>query len=264
MKRLPLTILFPVLLLAGASCSVKEDRDVCPAQLVVCLDRVPTPLRDSPLRLEIRSEDRAVHWRSDVLPADGPVCLRVPRGNVRIDAVWDSESLPSAKSVFQTSGTEADSLFAYASNISCFSESVSDTVYLHKQWCNLTLKLLHPEIWEGYHMEICGRWNGLDLETMTPIPGQMRIQPKRVSMDTYQARILRQGDDGLNMQIFDGDKGPDPVASIPLGEMMRMNGYDWTDEDLPDVTLTIDPTQATIEVDIAPWDESTPFGEITI
>ena len=243
MKRLLLLSFLPVLL--GVSCSVKEDRSECPALLHVSLERIPSVLRDVPLRLEVDAADGKFRWQADVLAEDGPVCLHVPRGPLRIDAVWESGSPSGVKAVLPPSGSEADSLFAYRALLDCRGESLADTVYLHKQWCRLTLRLLHAQMWENYQFEIIGNWNGFRLDTLEPLAGPLRIQPRKVWEDCYEARILR-------------------LASYPLGRMMREAGFSWTEEDLRDVILTLDPTRAVLEVEIAPWDESHPIGEITI
>lgn len=261
MKRLLLLTLLPFL--AGVSCSVKEDRSECPALLIVSLDRIPSALRDVPIRLEVAAGE-TLRWQADVMAGDGSVTLHVPRGPIRIDAVWEAGSPSGVKAILPPSGSEADSLFAYRAFLECRSESVADTVFLHKQWCRLSLRLLNAQMWENYHFEITGNWNGLRLDPLEPIPGPLRIQPRRVWEDRYEARILRQGDDSLQLEVFGSDSGPKAVASYPLGRMMREAGFSWQDEDLKDVNLTLDPTRAVLEVEIAPWDESRPIGDITI
>ena len=260
MQRLLLLLLSLAALL---SCSVKEDRSACPCLLVVSLDRIPGILREEALQLEVLSGDGRICWQDPLRADQGPLRVQVPRGHVRIGAAWDALGT-RAKAVLTPSGSEADSLFAYSAVVPCQAETVTDTVWLHKQWCTLHIQLLSPDAWVLYRMEIQGRWNGLALDDLSPIPGELTVEPRLLRPGLYEGRIPRQGDDGLRLKIFDPDRGPEAVCDYPLGELMRRSGYDWTEPDLRDLTVTLDPTQAEITVEIAPWDTGNPFGDITI
>jgi len=262
--------ILPVLtLLASAGCTVMENRKPCPSYLTVNLSLLPEKMvhQNSGLWLEVVSDDNGIVVQETVSPADYPApdwyIATVPKGYTMVSALvgrkhWRAD--PTGRTVSLADGYEADSLYAHAARADCTGESARDTVLLHKQWCTVSVILKNAEKWKDYSFRIISDWSGIDLSDLTPVAGRFICSPRRTGDDSFEVRIPRQGDNGVELNMYDSDG--ELLYSYPLGAIMYGAGYDWFRKDLDDVKVTIDVAQSIQQVEIRPWDSGEDFGNI--
>jgi hypothetical protein len=85
-----------------------------------------------------------------------------------------------------------------------------------------------------------------------PMPGRFNCSPEMVGKSSYIVNLPRQRDASLILEVNDGSQ---VVKTFALGEYVKACGYDWTEEDLKDVTVDIDYARTQIRIAVQGWDE---------
>ena len=123
-------------LLLVPSCSVKENRTVCPCNLTLELTGLPV----RPVVLNVVGEGFSL---TEVVHADTVLVLPVPKGEVAVSAVGGALAEGDG-SVRIPEGEEAPPLYLFHSDVSTDAEQVFLPVMLHKQFCTLELTFKGP------------------------------------------------------------------------------------------------------------------------
>ena len=255
-RRLSYTAALALLLILS-SCSVKEDRNICPCWMQIDLSSCSryTDLVSLKGWTE-RKSVFGVHVPEEEFPLAHEE--EVPRGLVHYCAHTDpGESSISGMKVLLREGEQAPRLYAYRADVPAYGETVTDRVSLHKQYAAVAVKIENAD--DGFGVTVRGVWAGLDLETLAPVRAPFLYVPERTEDGVLFFRVLRQGDDSLVMDIK-GSGG----HTIPydLGGMIRSTGYDWTATDLDDILLGVDYATGEVSVSVVPWEDGLVYDEV--
>jgi len=183
----------------------------------------------------------------------GYVEALVPKGPAKILAVAGAP----IDSLQINYGEECPHLYLYTATVEVSSEECSDTVRLHKSYCNIRLNLTG----EGakaleLSFALSGKVNGYNED------GSVSMGPFLVS-DHFSLKgngsvsVPRQTDDSLILQMTDGNSC---LRTFPLGEYLMSSAYDWTAEDLEDVDVTIDYANSALTLESGLWIDSRHFN----
>lgn len=235
-----LRILLPLLLMS--SCSVKENRAVCPCGLTLELAGLPV----RPVVLSVVGEGYS--W-TEVVHADTALVLPVPKGEVAVSAVGGALAEGDG-SVRIPEGEEAPPLYLYHADVSTEAEQVVLPVVLHKQFCTLELFFKGP-LGYGPPFEVAveGFYGGWAPDG-SPAPGSFSRSLLPGSDGRAVLRLPRQGDDSLLMHIVFSDQA---VRTFALGTYIAAAGYDWTAPNLEDLTLTVDISLTSVTISSDLW-----------
>ena len=85
-----------------------------------------------------------------------------------------------------------------------------------------------------------------------PMPGRFNCSPEMVGKSSYIVNLPRQRDASLMLEVNDGTQ---VLKTFALGEYVKACGYDWTEEELKDVTVGIDYARTQIRIAVQGWDE---------
>lgn len=250
----------PIILFAASllSCTVKEDRDVCPCWLDIDLSGCGR-FTDM-VSLKGWSSGNGV-LGENVYRADYEQLYEaeVPRGQISYCASSELKtSLQSGMSVIIPEGEQSDRLYAYRADVITLGETAFDKVRLHKQFAAVTMKFEDES--SDYHIVIRSGWNGMDLTTLKPTKGAFTFTPEPNKERIWYFRLPRQGDASIQMDVTTVKTGR--TETFDLGGLIARTGYDWTAEDLDDIYIGIDYATADIKVTILPWKEGTSYNEI--
>ena len=246
-----------MLLLILFSCSVKEDRDVCPCWMQI--DLTSCSRYTDLVSLKGWTEREPV-FGVRVPEEEFPLAHEeeVPRGMVHYCAHTDpGASSISGMKVLVREGEQAPRLYAYRADVPAYGETASDRVSLHKQYAAVAVKMENAA--DGLEVTVRGMWNGLDLVTLSPVGGAFSFAPERTEDGLWYFRLMRQGDDSLVMDITGGDGRTVPYD---LGGAIRAAGYDWGAEDLDDIFLGVDYVTGEVSVSVVPWEEGLVYDEV--
>jgi len=237
-------------------CSIKEDRQECPCQLTIILDKVPERIMNKTdgLWMNISTEGKGMAMDRPLTGSDysEPEWFETDVQKGLVSVICSSN-----KALEVPYGSECDSIFAYSDKVRCYEDIARDTVLLKKQWCTATIVLEEAEASQSYFFEVTGKWTGMSGSGLEPIPGAFYAIPRRLSADTFQIRLPRQGDDTLDMTM-------NGLYKYALGKLLAGAGYDWSAPNLDDITIIINYARAEIQVTISPWEDGADLGDLEI
>ena len=225
-----------LLSILALSCNVKEDRRACPCLLSVHLH--------GPGPMEYRIEDTSGSvLAAGSVPGDTVILCDVPRNRVRVLAV---SGAPLGDGVEIPYGSESPPLYLYHGWVLTDGEALRAEVNLHKHYCRLHLELDGPP-GEGEPVEVRvrGQVNGIGLDGR-PASGGFSCPVSEGS-----CLLPRQGpSDLLLLDIVMQDR---VVRTFSLGTYIREAGFDWTEKDLGDITITLSLSVTQITFRIQDW-----------
>lgn len=272
-RVVPVLLAVLQLLITCPSCSVKENRDACPCRLELefsgedalrCRDGIILTLlgvsgaaegyalRDTVV--DETAEDKVV-WSSDV-----------PKGKMIIASVWPDDirlesDIHTGKMVRIPAGKDCPMLWSCSKEMSLEKENVRQSMTLAKNYCHLVLRV---EDTSGepfpFRMEVRGNVCGYNLDG-TLQSGKFVAEVKNAadvdalpgsgSVEGY-INLPRQNDNSLCLDIISED---DKVRTFALGNYIEDSGYDWSSENLKDITMTIDYARTSIGFHIGAWEK---------
>ena len=240
--RIP-ALLCILTLVSHPGCTVKENRDLCPALLVL----ESRPLETAAL-LHLGTATGA---RTDTLPSGlTEYQAFVDRGPVSV-LVRAPADLPFAAGpeLRIPEGEECPEIRLFAREYDIRGEMRRDSVRLYKSYCLLDLQVVSRDGTVPYSFAAVGGWCGFDAAGQV-LAGTFRHRVRPDAEGHGCLRIPRQGDDSLRLELTAEDG---IVRSFSLGEYLRESGYDWTAEDLADAGILIDYAQTSITFVIGSW-----------
>ena len=230
------------------SCSLKENRDICPCWMEVEIFGQVGHDDALILRLRGNSDEDAADYAfnmTEVVRADaGDLEYEVPRGTVGVSAV-------NLARLHIPSGEQMDSLYGFFQMYQTQCESVLCEVQLHKEFCTVSFTLGDDGYVSPYKLEVLGNVTGVSACDLMPMCGDFRFAP--VPKDgVYRVRVPRQVDNSLELVMLDNSE---IVDRLPLGEYIARSGYDWSTEDLADVSVTLDLERQQVMITVSDWDD---------
>lgn len=206
------------------SCSVKENRTLCPCTLSVELRDIP-----GTVSVQVVAGD---HRATYTARQDTVMVILAPKGKIRLMAVCGARLEPE-ENLEIPYGYECPPVYLYSDLVNTLCDSTRVSVQLNKHFCTLSLKFDSPKGWgEPFWAQIRGNVSGLDREGQ-PTEGEFSCR-----LDAgYTVRLPRQApDEELWLDISMPDQ---VVRTFALGTYMLQAGYDWTAPDLDDLPLQI-------------------------
>lgn len=232
------------------SCAIKEDRVPCP-----CVLELDFFCADSE---EIEEVDLAVtsredfQWRDtlDFRSEGEGYLVFVPRTDLHLRAWAGAEGYISKDRIVIPLGKDCPKVYMHDSDLKVDEEYVSAAVRLRKNHCVMTV-VMEGDGEINSDLLIKGTVAGYD-EAGEPLPGEFEYAMKTgYQSRRYVAILPRQTDTSLMLEINDG-KGN--RKSFALGKYIASSGYDWTADELDDVTVTLDYALTELKLSISGWD----------
>lgn len=266
MKRNVLLIAFTVLLmlLAAVSCSVKENREPCPCYIVFTF-----PDRD------IVSHGVGIGaWHSKFLFSDnidlGDYPVKYMKAVERQELVvyaytGKNVALREERRMMIPYGSQSDSLYSFYQPIDCNDELSSCEVKFHKQFATVTVDIRKSvSQMSHYELEASGNTCGFDVLSYVPVIGPFSCKVAPIQNDyVFRFRIPRQIDNSMSITLFKDGK---QTGVYPLGRLIERMGYDWLEDDLRDIFVSIDYTVSNMSVYVEGWEivEDFPLKDVVL
>lgn len=237
------------------SCTIKEVRGPCP-----CWLQMDVTACGSGRDLIVSAWDPDKVFLTKINVSDYPDFYErnVPKGELAVSAVRGARySSLTGHDLLVKSGHDADSIWAYASNILALDETCRVKAELHKQFATVHLSITKDAA-DNFPFKIRVNSNiaGFDVRDLSPVCGEFNYSPPEISQGNFMFRLFRQKDDSFTIGLIDNGK---PVEDLPLGEYIAETGYDWTAEDLADIYIGIDYITSTVSVFVCDWDGPVSF-----
>lgn len=117
----------------------------------------------------------------------------------------------------------------------------------------------HAEGRFPFYIVIRGNTCGIDALTGKPITGPFEIRPRESGLGHFEFTLPRQADHNLVLEMYAKEglyEYRDYQTSYNLHEILRdKGGISWTEKNLPDLNITIDFEETTVNVGVHPWGE---------
>ena len=235
----------------AVSCSIKENRADCPCRLILDLSDIDTVLVKS---LDILATyDGGMLFRESIMARDfkDEFVRDVPHGEVRLN-VWyiGEEHIDNEQGVVIPYGCECPLLYMKSFVADTMGELCRETVMVHKNFCRLTVVVEGVEE-PPYSITFKGNVDGYSLDGF-PSEGEFSCVAYPGTEGNLQAGLPRQVDASLLLEV---DDGTSVLKTFALGEYIISSGYDWTAEELEDLTVTLDYQLTQISIMVSGWDK---------
>lgn len=235
-----------LLTLFAASCSVKENRTLCPCHLAVQVSAIRSP----PATLVCLSSYKMLQIN---IPGDTLFQVDVPRSRVLVLAYAGVEEVPHPEEGFAApEGRDFPPLYLASSWVDAARDSVSVSLRLRKQFCKLTLRLDGPPGWaDPYWIEVRSSVCGVSAEAV-PLPGPFRCRFTFTGLSSIPPATASSADAGATVSLCLPRQAADAslwmdimmpdalVRSFNLGALLQDAGYDWSAPDLEDLDITLE------------------------
>lgn len=237
------------LVLLGASCSVKESREGCPCRLVLDMSEVDTSVvKYAELLVSasggflIRDTIRAGEFESGYI-AD------VPREYVGVGVYFGASGLVDDQGRLSIEyGEDCPPVFMHSSFVKADGEIVMENVLMRKNHCIMTIHVETDQVFP-FRLEAKGNIDGYD-SAGAPSEGKFMYAMHTDMSGTCRLLLPRQTDESLVLEIHD-ETGV--RKSFALGEYVAASGYDWQEEDLRDITVSMDYSLTHMVIHVAGW-----------
>lgn len=249
MMRLIIAFTLAVSFLCG--CTVKEDRETCPCRLILDFGNIDTSLCRSLNLLATMQGEIIFSDRIETMDLADEYIVEVPRGTLRIN-VWagDGDRVDHEHGVVIPYGCECPPLYMHSFIADASGELCRESIRLRKNHCRLTVMVEGMDA-VPYSLTFKGNVDGYRLDGQ-PSSGDFSCVAYPERTGNSRALLPRQTDSSLLLEV---DDGTSVVKTFAIGEHIAASGYDWTSEDLEDITITLDYHVTYIKVTIQEWDE---------
>ena len=246
------------LVMLVVSCSVKEDRDECPCCLVLDMAQVDTSVVKYAEIVVTASDGYGLRDTLSVEDFENGYVVDVPRGDVGVGIYCGaSDNVDDKGNLLIAYGDECPQVYMHASNIMAHGETVVESVAMRKNHCIMTIQV-QAENDFPFRLEAKGWVDGYESGGL-PSVGNFMYAMYTDSAGACQLVLPRQTDSSLVLEVHD-DTGI--LRSFALGEYVIASGYDWSEADLKDITVSLDYALTRVVIVVEAWAEEHVFNVV--
>ena len=262
-KNSKFVILVFFLLAAGlSSCSIKENRSVCPTYLLVKSSEPLAPGTRAVVSV-FHAEDGLVE--SSIVPGerlypDGYE-VKARRGELTARVVCGIRDMDIFSSIVRNAAlSQSDSLYRFEGTVVSNEETCEIVREPVKEFTTLTLRINNASV--PFLLRLSGVWDRENALDFRPGRGNLAfgINDEFMIEGTHGCRLSRQGDASLSLEVYRQEDTENPWRVFPLGDMMEKAGYHRDASPMEDVTVFVDLTEGVISIGIGGWDVVTDFN----
>ena len=256
------------------SCTVFEDRDVCPNYLVVDLQGVDKTIKE--WQMWLFDDDGRLLLKDTIFRRlyQEPYVVSVPRANNVKCLMWGNmrgatrlEENYSYGTYFEKlPGIWADSLYFFGETISTKGEESYVKVVPGKEFATVDV-FVKGWVGDDYEAEVAiicasaGFYVSKEFLEKSTVTYASEYE-KGDYFTHFRSRIWRQPDtENVLLKLFIRDLNPDGTlgdvqidAEVPLGEYLYENGYDMSGPSLQDIEIEVDYSFNSFQLKVADWE----------
>lgn len=256
--KLSEVLAFPFCVLVSLSCSVKEDREVCPCRLVIDMSEVDTSVVK---QAELVVGASGSFLTRDTLIAadfsDGYV-VSVPRDDVSVGVYFGADDcVDDTGRLGIDYGSECPQVYMHSSHVRAEGEMMVERVQMVKNHCIMTIQVEAREVFP-FRLDAKGNIDGYE-PGGKPSEGEFLYAMNADDDGVCRLTLPRQADESLVLEVHD-DTGT--LKTFALGEYVAASGYDWQEENLRDITVSLDYSLTRVAISVAGWREEYVFNVV--
>lgn len=216
------------------SCSIKEDRCLCPSVLTVSISNMPegvSPAKVAAISIDSLQVEEIAESKAE---------FRVNGGYVNLFSAVGGEIDESGQAVLIPLGKDCPPVYCAGRKVLVKGENAGTELVLRKEYCELRLKISgYGRVFSDSMPGVCLVGNVSGIGTEGVIAGDFNCLARFSSAGVCNVRIPRQKDGSLTLYMTTSVE-TDIVKRFALGELIIAAGYDWRAENLEDLDVEID------------------------
>lgn len=240
------------------SCSIKEDRMPCPGRLEIGLDACVS--LTGGVHLDGWNDGGTLFDKRVDLSRDmgNAAEFSVPKGTFSYCAWFGLSDLKNdvkQRCYSIPFGKECDPLYvSSAAELVMAGEYLRDEVVPHRQHCVMTLVVtgLPQDRMRDLLIGVSSSTAGMRLDDLSPVQGEFLAIRYPDESGYLSFTLPRQGFGDLRANLYDNGR---VAASYDLTALLDSLGYDWTADDLQDITLEFSVSSASASIIMGPWED---------
>jgi hypothetical protein len=247
-----------LMIVAAVGCSVKEDRTVCPCVMSLDFSGLDTSVIQM-VNVLAMSADGVVFSDCVMVDAfDDRYERKVPHGLLQV-SLWCGDGGMAGKDCLLRIpyGVECPPVYLNSFVADTRAESYHRKVSLYKNHCRLTVEMPDRQALP-YSLTFKGGVDGYDIDG-SPSYGDFSCVAFPAQEGPTQVLLPRQTDSSLMLEV--DDQAPHGKI-FAIGEYLAAGGYDWSAENLADVTVVLDYSMTVISISMAEWDKEEEYKVI--
>lgn len=281
--------IIPLFIGFTTSCSVKENRWICPCHLIFQAEKPEDLSREGGITLtvfegESKELSQAFSWRS-IRDDDYTAAVSKGEKNMSIIMNKDKGYIVGTRLMIKE-GEQADSIWASSVRASCIDDVCTIPVGPKKQHACVFISMTgYKEEDYPFIAQVVGNTCGFDLISLQPVrgaysheaticrEGHLALRPniqREMSLCGYDRiwdasevkyslilpRQVWDDDSGLYLNLkykSDNTNNYKPIV-LALGKIITKTGYDWSDADLKDIFITLDFVNEEGQIVVKEWE----------
>lgn len=233
---------------------VKENRNDCPCSLFLDFSSLDS-VRFGKVYVDIR-DDSSFEYRDTVCSEDysSPYLVEVPQKDIYINVYCADNQKIGLPFVLNDDG-DFPQLWLYHSKTDARHDSLREVVVLHKNFCRISLNVKSRESLSACLFHIKSNLLGYDYKGNS-VDGESVRSLNPDNNGSADFIVPRQKDNSLILNVLDGES---VLRSFALGEYISASGYDWTNPDLEDISITLDLAHSVLNLYYGLWEKTFSF-----
>lgn len=245
-------------LLLFSSCSVKEDREVCPCRMVIDMSEVDTSVVRYAELLVSASDGFVVR---DTLSAEDfgkDYVIPVPRDEVGVGVYFGADDCVDDRGYLGIAyGDECPLVYMHSSLVRAEGEMMREIIRMRKNHCIMTIQVQTEKDFP-FRLEAKGNVDGYE-PGGRPSEGDFLYAMHADEDGVCRLILPRQTDASLVLEVYDDTH---VLKTFALGEYVAASGYDWLEENLRDITVSLDYSMTRVGISVAGWREEYVFDVV--
>lgn len=240
------------------SCYVKEDREVCPCRLVLEMGDVDTSVvKYAEL---VVSAPGGFHTRDTLMAEEFAVdhIVDVPRDDVSVGVYFGAEDCVDRMGRLGIRyGDECPPVYMHSSLVKAEGESTRERIVMRKNHCLMTIQVQTQKVFP-FRLEVKGRVDGYEAGGVLS-EGDFMYAMYTGEDGSCSLALPRQKDSSLVLEVHDDTQ---ILKTFALGEYVASSGYDWSDDDLKDIAISLDYALARLIIAVEDWEKEYVFDVV--
>lgn len=241
------------------SCSVKENREMCPCRLVLDMEDVDTSVVKY-AELVVSTPGGFLTRRTlgteDFVP---DYMVDVPREEVGVGVYFGAgDCVDDMGRLGIEYGNECPQVYMHSSVVKAEGESICEKVMMRKNHCTMSIQVKTQKKFP-FRLEVKGRVDGYESGGVLS-EGDFMYAMYTGEDGTCSLTLPRQKDSSLLLEVHDDTH---TLKTFALGEYVAASGYDWNESDLKDIAVSLDYALTRVVISVEDWDKEYVF-DVTI
>lgn len=260
-------LLITLAALTLCSCSVKEDRSVCPVFVTLRVDEFVHKGLSEGAVIFGKGEDSYRKKLSFLPIMDDGLTYPCSRSSSAVAVVSGLDKSQYRGDVLCVPiGCEADPLWTYGELFVADADDYIVKAVPYKQYCKIrfTIRGLSDMLDYPWRYRIKAGCNGLNLLSSQAVEGAFETVVYPDTTNEWYVLLPRQKDSDITLELFlpDGlsDRHGELQYSFSLKSAFEGSGYDWSAKSLEDIAIAVDYTRGEVSVSIDDWEKDDSYS----